>query len=187
LIGVSLHAGPARAQAPRPAAVGPEGTAGDYVIGPGDVLQVFVWKEPDLTRDITVRVDGKITVPLLGDLEASGRTPQQLGTDLSKALGKFLASPQVSVGVAQANSSRFFVMGQVNTPGAYPLTGRVTVLQGLALAGGLREFAKADSIVIVRSSQGVQSFLPINYKKLEDGRDISQNVPLRPGDTILVP
>lgn len=176
---------------PAPAAAQPpargEIVEGDYVIGPGDVLQIFVWKEPELTRDVTVRVDGKITVPLLGDLPAAGRTPQQLGTELGKALARFLSSPQVTLGVAQANSSRFYVMGQVNTPGVFPLAGRVTVLQGLALAGGLREFAKTDSIQIVRQNQGLQSFVPINYKKLEDGRDITQNVLLRPGDTVLVP
>lgn len=170
-----------------PAARGNEIVEGDYVIGPGDVLQIFVWKEPELTRDVTVRVDGKITVPLLGDLPASGRTPQQLGAELGKALGRFLSAPQVTLGIAQANSSRFYVMGQVNTPGVFPLAGRVTVLQGLALAGGLREFAKAENIQIVRQSQGVQSFIPINYKRLEDGRDITQNVLLRPGDTVLVP
>jgi polysaccharide biosynthesis/export protein len=180
-----LSAQPAGAQAPP--ARSPEQVEGDYVIGPGDVLQIFVWKEPDLTRDVTVRVDGKITVPLLGDLAAAGRTPQQLGTDLGKALGKFLASPQVTLGVSQANSSRFYVMGQVNAPGVFPLAGKVTVLQGLALAGGLREFAKSDGIQIIRQAQGTQTFLPVNYKKLEDGRDISQNILLRPGDTILVP
>ena len=176
----------ATAQAPAPAR-GPEQVEGDYIIGPGDVLQIFVWKEPDLTRDVTVRVDGKITVPLLGDLAAAGRTPQQLGTDLGKALGRFLSAPQVTLGVSQANSSRFYVMGQVNTPGVFPLAGRVSVLQGLALAGGLREFAKSDGIQIVRQSQGTQTFIPVNYKRLEDGRDISQNILLRPGDTILVP
>ena len=181
-----LPAVPAPLSAQTPARAG-EIVDGDYVIGPGDVLQIFVWKEPELTRDVTVRVDGKITVPLLGDLPAAGRTPQLLGTELGKALGRFLSSPQVTLGVAQANSSRFYVMGQVNTPGVFPLAGRVTVLQGLALAGGLREFAKADSIQIVRQSQGLQSFVPINYKKLEDGRDITQNVLLRPGDTVLVP
>ncbi|MET0556846.1 MAG: polysaccharide biosynthesis/export family protein [Vicinamibacteria bacterium] len=179
----ALLPAPATAQAP----ARPDIVEGDYVIGPGDVLQIFVWKEPELTRDVTVRVDGKITVPLLGDLPAAGRTPQQLGTELGKALARFLSSPQVTLGVAQANSSRFYVMGQVNTPGVFPLAGRVTVLQGLALAGGLREFAKTDSIQIVRQSQGQQSFVPINYKKLEDGRDITQNVLLRPGDTVLVP
>lgn len=177
---------PAAAQPPAPSRSA-EQVEGDYVIGPGDVLQIFVWKEPDLTRDVTVRVDGKITVPLLGDLAAAGRTPQQLGTDLGKALGRFLSSPQVTLGVSQANSSRFYVMGQVNTPGVFPLAGRVTVLQGLALAGGLREFAKADGIQIIRQVTGTQTFIPVNYKKLEDGRDISQNILLRPGDTILVP
>lgn len=181
-----LAAVPGGAMAQTPAR-GNEIVDGDYVIGPGDVLQIFVWKEPELTRDVTVRVDGKITVPLLGDLPAAGRTPQQLGADLGKALGRFLSAPQVTLGVSQANSSRFYVVGQVNTPGVFPLAGRVTVLQGLALAGGLREFAKTDSIQIVRQSHGVQSFVPINYKKLEDGRDISQNVVLRPGDTVLVP
>ena len=180
----ALLAAPVAAQPP---ARGNEIVEGDYVIGPGDVLQIFVWKEPELTRDVTVRVDGKITVPLLGDLPASGRTPQQLGAELGKALGRFVSSPQVTLGVSQANSSRFYVMGQVNTPGVFPLAGRVTVLQGLALAGGLREFAKADNIQIVRQSQGAQSFIPINYKRLEEGRDITQNVLLRPGDTVLVP
>ena len=183
---IAAPAPPAAAQAQAPAR-GPEQVEGDYVIGPGDVLQIFVWKEPDLTRDVTVRVDGKITVPLLGDLTAAGRTPQQLGADLGKALGRFLSSPQVTLGVSQANSSRFYVMGQVNAPGVCPLAGRVSVLQGLALAGGLREFAKADGIQIIRVSQGTQTFVPVNYKKLEDGRDISQNILLRPGDTILVP
>lgn len=181
-----LAAPPAGAQAPPPSRSA-EQVEGDYIIGPGDVLQIFVWKEPDLTRDVTVRVDGKITVPLLGDLAAAGRTPQQLGADLGKALGRFLSSPQVTLGVSQANSSRFYVMGQVNAPGVFPLAGRVSVLQGLALAGGLREFAKSDGIQIVRQSQGTQTFIPVNYKKLEDGRDISQNILLRPGDTILVP
>ena len=183
---VVLAPASAQAQAPAPAR-SPEQVEGDYIIGPGDVLQIFVWKEPDLTRDVTVRVDGKITVPLLGDLAAAGRTPQQLGADLGKALGRFLSSPQVTLGVSQANSSRFYVMGQVNAPGVFPLAGRVSVLQGLALAGGLREFAKADGIQIIRQSQGTQTFIPVNYKKLEDGRDISQNILLRPGDTILVP
>jgi polysaccharide export outer membrane protein len=185
LAALVLAAVPAGAQAPPTRS--PEQVEGDYIIGPGDVLQIFVWKEPDLTRDVTVRVDGKITVPLLGDLAAAGRTPQQLGSDLGKALAKFLSTPQVTLGVSQANSSRFYVMGQVNAPGVFPLAGRVSVLQGLALAGGLREFAKSDGIQIIRQSQGTQTFIPVNYKKLEDGRDISQNILLRPGDTILVP
>ena len=159
----------------------------EYVIGPADVLQLFVWKEPDLTKDITVRLDGRITVPLLGDVEAAGRSPQQLGAELVKALSKFMENPRVTVGVLQANSTRFYVVGLVGKPGDFPLSGRTTLLQGLALAGGFRDFAKTDSIVIVRQDRTGQLVIPVNYKKLEDGKDMSQNVTLRPGDTIVVP
>jgi polysaccharide export outer membrane protein len=159
----------------------------DYLIGPADLLQIFVWKEPELSRDVNVRLDGKITVPLLGDVEAAGRTPQQLGEELAKSLSKFLETPRVTVGVSQANSTRFYVVGQVGRPGDFPLSGRTTVLQGLALAGGFRDFAKTDSIVIVRQDRNGQVVIPVNYKKLEDGKDISQNITLRPGDTVIVP
>ncbi len=159
----------------------------EYLIGPGDLLQIFVWKEPDLTRDVTVRLDGRITVPLLGDVEAAGRSPQQLGEELAKSLSKFLETPRVTVGVSQATSTRFYVVGLVGKPGDFPLSSRTTVLQGLALAGGFREFAKTENIVIVRQERTGQTVIPVNYKKLEDGKDISQNVLLRPGDTIIVP
>lgn len=159
----------------------------DYQIGPGDVLQIFVWKEPELTKDVTVRLDGRVTVPLLGDTEAAGRTPQQLAEELAKSLGKFLESPRVTVGVNQANSTRFYVVGQVGKPGEFPLSGRTTVLQALALAGGFKDFAKTDSVIIIRQDRSGQNVIPVNYKKLEEGKDISQNVLLRPGDTIVVP
>ena len=159
----------------------------EYLIGPADLLQIFVWKEPELSRDVTVRLDGKITVPLLGDVEAAGRTPQQLGEELAKSLAKFLETPRVTVGISQANSTRFYVVGLVGKPGDFPLTGRTTVLQGLALAGGFREFAKTDSILIIRQDRNGQVVIPVNYKKLEDGKDISQNITLRPGDTLIVP
>jgi polysaccharide biosynthesis/export protein len=159
----------------------------DYQIGPGDLLQIFVWKEPDLTRDVSVRLDGRITVPLLGDVEAAGRSPQQLGEELAKSLARFLETPRVTVGVSQANSTRFYVVGLVGKPGDFPLSSRTTVLQGLALAGGFREFAKTENILIVRQEGTGQTVIPVNYKKLEDGKDISQNVLLRPGDTIVVP
>lgn len=159
-------------------------TSSDYVIGPGDALQLFVWKEADLTREVTVRLDGKITVPLLGDVEAAGRTPQQLGVEVGNRLRKFFEAPQVTVGLAHAGSSRFFVLGQVSKAGAFPLTGRTTLVQALAQAEGFKEFAKLDRIVIIREDQ---SFVTVNYKKLETASDISQNVVLRPGDAILVP
>jgi polysaccharide export outer membrane protein len=180
----------ARAQAPAPASAAPSGLAhapAEYKIGSGDVLQVFVWREPELSRDVTVRVDGKITVPLLGDVDAINRTPRQLATELATLYAKFLSSPQVTVGIAQANSSRFYVIGQVMKPGDFPLSGRLTVLQGLALAGGLKEFAKADSIVILRRDPGGESAVQVNYKRLEAGRELQQNVELKPGDTVVVP
>jgi polysaccharide biosynthesis/export protein len=166
-----------------------------YKIGPGDTLRVFVWKEAELSGELQVRFDGKVTVPLLGDVEASARTPEQLAGEVAKAFRKFLAAPQVTVGVVSSNNARFYVLGQVARPGDFPLKGRTTVLQGLALAGGLREFAKTDSIVIVRQDKGFflpkgrpsETFITVNYKKLEGARDVGENVVLRPGDTILVP
>jgi polysaccharide export outer membrane protein len=158
----------------------------EYVIGSGDVLQVFVWKEPDLTREVTVRLDGRITVPLLGDVQAAGQTPLMLSAEITKQLTKFLAAPQVTVGISQANSTRFFVVGQVARPGEFPLTAGTTLVQALALAGGFREFAKTDGIVIVRQ-QANPPFVSVNYKKLEDKSDITQNVLIRARDTIVVP
>jgi len=158
------------------------------MIGAGDVLQVFVWKEPELTREAAVRVDGRITVPLLGDIQAAGRSPQQLGKELGRELGRFLEAPQVTVGVSQPNSSRFYVVGNVARAGQFPLGSRLTVLQALAIAGGFGEYAKTDSIVVIRDENGTQTVIPVNYKKLESGRDLaSQNVALKPGDVIVVP
>jgi len=155
-----------------------------YTIGPSDILQIIVWKEPDLTRDVTVRFDGMITVPLLGDLHAAGRTPGQLADSLAEGLKQYIEAPRVTVGVSQANSARFYVIGQVTKSGEFLLSGHTTVLQGLALAGGFRDFAKTENIVIVRRDQTV---VPVNYKRIADGRDVSQNLLLQPEDTIVVP
>lgn len=157
-----------------------------YLIGTGDVLQIVVWKEPELTRDVTVRLDGRVTLPLLGDVQAAGRSPAELGTELGKQLTRFVDAPVVTVGVAQPNSARVYVLGQVVNSGAYPMTGRMTVLQALALAGGLREFVKPDRILVIRQD-GQRSPVAVNYKRLESGSDMSQNVVLKAGDTVLVP
>jgi polysaccharide export outer membrane protein len=155
-----------------------------YLIGAADVLQITVWKEPDLSRDATVRLDGVVTVPLLGDTPAAGKTPTELADDISKKLAKFIEKPRVSIGITQANSSRIYIIGQMVRSGEFPLSRRMTVLQGLALAGGFREFAKTESIVIVRQDKTV---IPVNYKRIADGKDMSQNVALAAGDTIVVP
>jgi polysaccharide export outer membrane protein len=167
----------------------------EYRIGPGDVLRLFVWKEPDLSGEVTVRFDGKVTVPLLGDIDASARTPEQLASEVSKSMKRFLVAPQVTLALVNSNSARFFVLGQVVRPGDFALRGRTTVLQALALAGGFREFAKTDSIVIVRQTEGfslpmgkpAETFLTVNYKRLESAKDVGEDVLLRPGDTVLVP
>jgi len=159
----------------------------DYVIGPGDVLHVFIWKEPDLTRNVTVRLDGRITVPLIGDLTAAGRSPSSLAAEIRTALGRFISTPNVTVEITQTSSSQFYVLGQVLKPGQFPMSGRVTVLQALALAGGFKEFAKTEDIVVVRHEGDSQTFLPFNYKRIQGARDPAQNLVLRPGDTILVP
>jgi polysaccharide export outer membrane protein len=154
------------------------------VIGPTDVLRVIVWREPDLTLDVTVRLDGMITVPLLGDVQATGRSPSQLATSLAEEFQRFIENPRVTVSVSQANSARVYVVGQMVKPGEFPLSGGMTVLKALALAGGFKEFAKPESIVIVREDQSV---IPFNYKRVTDGKDMSQNVLLAAGDTIVVP
>jgi len=171
---------------PATEAPAPEGIP-EYAIGPGDVLALLVWKEPELTTDVTVRQDGRISVPLLGDLSASGLSPEQLSADLREKLGRFVEAPHVTVSVTQANSARFFIVGQVTAAGVFPLTGRITVLQALALAGGFTTFAKRDKILVIRDTTGEPEFIRVNYKKLEGGKDIRENILLRPGDTVVVP
>lgn len=184
-LGLAALAGPALAQnVPAAAATSASSTALRYTIGPSDVLQINVWKEAELSREATVRFDGMITVPLLGDVPAAGRTPGQLAESLTNGLKQYIEAPRVTIGVNQANSFRFFVVGQVTRSGEFPLSGRTTVLQGLSVAGGFREFAKTEAIVIVRLDQTV---IPFNFKRVADGRDVSQNVLLSPGDTIVVP
>jgi polysaccharide export outer membrane protein len=165
-------------------AAGQSSAPSGYVIGDTDVLQVVVWKEPDLTREVTVRLDGMITLPLLGDLQAAGRAPKQLAESLEKALERYIEAPRVAVLVSRATSARFFVVGQVARSGEFSLSGSTTVLQGLALAGGFREFAKPKDIVVIRKDGKV---IPFNFERIADGKDMSQNVVLEPGDTILVP
>ncbi len=167
----------------KPAARASEPPSG-YLIGLGDILRITVWKEPDLTLDVTVRLDGMITLPLIGDVQAAGRVPSQLAGNLATELKRFIENPRVTVTVTQATSARIYVVGQMVRPGEFPLSGRMTVLKALALAGGFKEFAKPESIVIVREDQKV---IPFNYKHVGEGKDMSQNVLLAAGDTIIVP
>jgi polysaccharide export outer membrane protein len=185
LLGIlPLAAGALASAQDAPATSDPASAVPSYTIGPSDILQIIVWKEPDLTREVTVRFDGMITVPLLGDLQAAGKSPGELAESLTEGLRQFVEAPRVTVGVSQANSARFYVIGQVTKSGEFLLSGHTTVLQGLALAGGFRDFAKTESIVVVRRDQTV---VQVNYKRIADGRDVSQNILLQPEDTIVVP
>jgi len=162
--------------------VGPE-----YVIGPADSLEISVWKESDLDAKVPVRPDGKISLPLLGDVTASGFTPTQLAADLSKRLKKYVDDPRVTVVVTAVNSRRIYIVGEVVHTGAYPLLGNMTVLQALSGAGGFSPFASLKNIYVLRNQDGTQVKLPFNYKKVIKGENMQQNVQLRPGDTIVVP
>jgi len=159
----------------------------DYVIGPADSLEINVWKETDLDAKVPVRPDGKISMPLLGDVTASGFTPTQLAADLSTRLKKYVDDPRVTVVVTAVNSRRVYVVGQVLHTGPYALLGNMTVLQALSGTGGFTPFANLKGIYILRNEGGTQVKLPFNYKKVIKGQNIQQNVQLKPGDTIVVP
>lgn len=159
----------------------------DYRIGPQDVVRIDVWKEPDISRTIPVRPDGKISVPLLNDVQASGLTAMQLAASLRDGLSKYLNNPQVTVTVTEINSRRVYLTGEVNRPGALPLLPNMTVLQALASAGGFTQFAKLKSIYIMRTENGKQVKHPFNYKEVVKGNLSEQNILLQPGDVIVIP
>jgi polysaccharide biosynthesis/export protein len=159
-----------------------------YVIGVDDVLAINVWKEPDVSRTVPVRSDGKISLPLAGEVQASGETPKQLETALAAKLQSFISEPEVTVIVTEVRSQKFNILGMVLKPGSYPLTNSSTVLDGIAIAGGFRDFAKQKAIYVLRqNADGSQVRLPFNYKDVIKGKDLAQNVKLQPRDTIVVP
>jgi len=180
--------------APKPAAatgapvipVGVVPPAG-YVIGPEDVLSIVFWREKDLSVDAAVRPDGMITVPLVNDLRAAGLTPDQLREQLRIAAGKFVEDPTVTVVVKAINSRKVFITGMVSRPGQYPLGGPTTVMQLIALAGGLQEYADNRKILIMRTEGGEPVAKRFNYQDVLNGKNLKQNIELLPGDTIVVP
>jgi polysaccharide export outer membrane protein len=159
----------------------------NYVIGPQDVLDISVWKEPELTRAVPVRPDGKISMPLLNDVQAAGRTPLQLAADITAGLKKFVTDPQVTVIVGTINSQRIFILGEVNRAGAYPLLPNMTVLQALSSAGGFTIYANLKKIYVLRVEEGKQVKHPFNYKDVLAGKAADQNIFVKAGDTIVVP
>lgn len=159
----------------------------DYVIGPLDVLQILFWQNKDLSADAMVRPDGKISLPLLNEIDAGGLTPEQLRMRIVAQARRFVEDPQAAVIVKQINSRNVFITGEVSKPGTYPLGGTTTVLQLIATAGGLSEFANSEQIVVVRTVAGHQVNERFNYKALIKGKDLTQNIELHAGDTVVVP
>jgi polysaccharide export outer membrane protein len=159
-----------------------------FVVGNDDLLAINVWKEPDISRQIPVRSDGRISLPLVGEVQAAGRTPLQLEQDIASKLRNYIAEPEVTVMVQQINSEKFNILGQVVKPGSYSLTHAATVLDAIAVAGGFRDFAKQKGIYILRQNPtGGQSRIGFNYKNVIKGKNPEQNIKLEPRDTIVVP
>jgi len=159
----------------------------NYIIGPEDELNINVWKEPDISRAVPVRPDGKISLPLLNDVQASGLTPMQLGTEITTRLKKFIADPQVTIIVTRSTAQRIYLVGEVSRAGAYPLSPNMTVMEALSSAGGCTIFAKQKKIYILRKENGKELRFQFNYREVLVGQRTEQNIVLKSGDTIVVP
>jgi polysaccharide biosynthesis/export protein len=180
----SMPAAAAAAAAPRPTdPVVPPG----YVIGTDDVLSIVYWKDKDMSAEAQVRPDGRIALPLINEVQAAGLTPEQLREKLTEESKKFMEDANITVVVRQINSRKAFITGEVYKPGTYPLTSPTTVMQLIAMAGGLREYANGKKIVIMRTENGKPKSLPFNYKDILEGKNLQQNIELKPGDTVVVP
>lgn len=176
------------AKAPVTSAPAPAGAEDpSYRIGAQDVLRVDVWREDQLTRTVPVRPDGKITLPLLNDVQAAGLTPMELAGAIREELKKFITNPQVTVSVTEINSRRIYVNGEVNKSGAYQMLPHMTVLQALSGSGGFTAFARIKNIYVLRNDNGKSSRIPFNYKEAIKGKNPEQNIELQPGDVVVVP
>ena len=181
----SQAASPAQAAAPNSAVAADDDS---YVIGIDDLLAINVWKEPDISRAVPVRSDGKISLPLVGEVVAGGKTPRALKAEITEKLKNYISEPEVTVIVQEMRSKKFNIMGQVTRPGSFQLSGTMTVLDALAVAGGFRDFAKKKDIYVLRKkADGTDERLPFNYKDVIKGKNSQQNVRLMPGDTVVVP
>jgi len=159
-----------------------------YVIGENDLLSIDVWKEKEISQQIPVRPDGKISLPLIGEVQASGLTPLQLQDNITRLLKAYIENPEVTVIVVDPRSHQFNIVGQVSRPGTYPLSESMTVLDAVAEAGGFRDFAKETKIYVLRPVPGgIRVRIPFDYKAVIRGRNLQENVVLKPGDTIVVP
>jgi polysaccharide export outer membrane protein len=166
---------------------GPVAPLPDYIIGPSDVLTVLFWRDKDMTADVVVRPDGNITLPLLNDVRAAGLTPDQLRARIVTEANRYLEDPSPTVVVKEINSRKVFITGQVEKPGPYPLSASMTVIQLIALAGGLKEFADGKNILVMRTDNGTQTAHSFDYQQLLKRKNLQQNIELKPGDTVVVP
>ena len=163
-------------------------SANEYHVGVGDILQITTWKEPDLSMDIVlVRTDGKISFPLVNDVEAAGLSPVELKRAIEAGLKEYVSNPVVTVHVTNPGSQRFYILGEVQNTGEYPLVKHLTVLQAFAVAGGFTEWASKKEIILLRTEDGKEKIYRINYKNIVKGKDLSQNIKLKADDTIIVP
>lgn len=162
-------------------------SAAHYLIGKGDILEIVTWKEPDFTREVQVRIDGNISFPLIADIEAAGRTTEEVEAEIRKRLLEYVTHPVVSVSVKEARSQRYYVMGEVAQPGEYPLNKELSVLQAFALAGGFTEWANKKEIVLIRRDGSREKSIPINYDEIVRKGTLEQNLLLKAEDILVVP
>ena len=163
-------------------------SAKDYKIDAGDILEITTWKEPDLSRDqVLVRTDGKISFPMLNDVQAAGLSPLELKASMEEGLKEFIEGPFVTITIRDPGSQKIYVLGEVQNTGEYPLIKKLTVLQAFALAGGFTEWASKKEIILLRTESGKEKIYRINYKDITKGKDFSQNIKLKADDTIIVP
>jgi polysaccharide export outer membrane protein len=184
---VATNGAPVPAVPAVPAVPGAIAPPPGYVIGPDDVLGIVFWREKDLSADVVVRPDGKISLPLLDEIDAVGLTPAELREKVMGEANKLVEDANATVVVKQINSRRVYITGSVTKPGAYQLTGPMTVVQLIALAGGLVEFADGDKVQIMRTEKAAQVAFRFNYKRFSEGKNLEQNILLKPGDTVIVP
>jgi polysaccharide export outer membrane protein len=158
-----------------------------YKIGKGDILEIIAWKEEDFTREVFVRMDGKISFPLLDDIQAAGRTTMQVKNEIETKLKEFVEDPIVTVILKSPMSQKFYILGEVLNTGEYQLVKKLTILQAFALAGGFTEWASKNEIILLRNENGIDKLIRVNYKNIIKGKDLSQNVSIKVNDTIIVP
>lgn len=190
-IAVALAASPAILSAedgtPAQLDAKPQGDRLSYKVQPGDLLEIFVWREKDLQRDVIVRPDGGLSFPLVGEIPVAGKTVTEIRTELVALLRDYVSNPTVSVSVKLAQGYKIYVVGKVNRPGEFTAIRPVDVVQALSMAGGLSPFAAANSIKILRRENGAESAIPFKYGQIESGRRLEQNIVLQSGDVVLVP